>query len=160
MQSVDDFPRTAPDVVARLYEQVALIHRVCVENKINYWLIGGSLLGQVRDGGIIPWDDDADVGIAEADKDRLFLLLKEAAGKVDMMVWHTEHGLKLKCKKRERIGTDIFLYKKDKDRWVLAMDASRKAWPNDYFLNDEVAARIKKRKNSYGVAGDDIILKK
>lgn len=87
MLSIKDFPRTPPHVVERLYEQVALIHKVCEENNIPYFLIGGSLLGQTRGGSIIEWDDDCDVFCDENDMERLRTLLIPAALAVNMVVW-------------------------------------------------------------------------
>ena len=46
------------------------IDRICTMHRIPYVIIAGTLLGAVRHGGFIPWDDDVDVAMLRADYER------------------------------------------------------------------------------------------
>ncbi len=49
--------------------------RVCREIGVGYFVCGGTMLGVLRHGGFIPWDDDADCGMLREDYNKF---LKEA----------------------------------------------------------------------------------
>lgn len=53
--------------------------RICDENQIKYYLIEGSMLGAVRHRGMIPWDDDIDVGMFREDFERFLKIAKKEA---------------------------------------------------------------------------------
>lgn len=52
------------------------IHAVCSKNNLKYYLTGGSLLGAVRHGGFIPWDDDLDIAMPRNDYNKFLEICK------------------------------------------------------------------------------------
>lgn len=48
---------------ARCFEALTFLQTLSQETGLRYRLIAGSVLGAVRHGGFIPWDDDIDIGV-------------------------------------------------------------------------------------------------
>ena len=65
--------------------------RVCEKYGIKYSLSGGSVLGSVRHGGFIPWDDDIDINMPRADYLRLKKVFAKELGK-DYLLDAPEHS--------------------------------------------------------------------
>lgn len=53
------------------------IDRICKENSIKYSLAYGSMLGAVRHGGFIPWDDDMDIFMEREDYNKFLNVWKD-----------------------------------------------------------------------------------
>ena len=53
-------------------EVLQMFDEVCKKYDITYYLAYGSLLGAVRDGRIIPWDDDIDIMVLPDDMQKIF----------------------------------------------------------------------------------------
>lgn len=59
----------------RMTEMVLALDTICRRHNIHYWICSGTLLGAVRHGGYIPWDDDLDVELLRDDYLRLMDIL-------------------------------------------------------------------------------------
>lgn len=61
------------------YGILCFIDELCRENDLTYYLMYGSLIGAVRNKGIIPWDDDIDIMMPRPDYDMLVRICREKA---------------------------------------------------------------------------------
>ena len=62
------------DTPLMMYQLLKDIHNVFARYGITYWIDGGTLLGAVRNKGIIPWDDDLDICIDHKDVQNVLAL--------------------------------------------------------------------------------------
>ncbi|MBR5480451.1 MAG: LicD family protein [Bacteroidaceae bacterium] len=59
----------------RMKEMLKVLDGICRKHDIPYWIASGTLLGCMRHGGFIPWDDDLDVEMLRSDYKRLLRIL-------------------------------------------------------------------------------------
>lgn len=62
-------------------EGLRYIHNLCEENGLKYYIHYGTLLGAVRHGGYIPWDDDIDILMSNSDMLKLIDIIKKEDGR-------------------------------------------------------------------------------
>jgi len=81
-------PQILQELHAIQFEVLGEVDRICRKYNIEYSLDGGTLLGAVRHGGFIPWDDDIDVIMLRSEYERFFNICKT---KLDDRFFLQEH---------------------------------------------------------------------
>jgi lipopolysaccharide cholinephosphotransferase len=67
------------------------IKRICEKNNIKYFLMAGSMLGAIRHGGFIPWDDDMDIGMERGEYEKFLKAVESDLGsEFYMQTWDKE----------------------------------------------------------------------
>lgn len=56
------------------------VHAFCEANGLTYFLSSGTLIGAVRHGGYIPWDDDIDIYMPRCDYERFLQIYSDPSG--------------------------------------------------------------------------------
>lgn len=104
-----NFKITDPSNVTQLYQLIYILDKILIQNDIEYWMDGGTLLGAIRHHGIIPWDDDGDVEIWETDKIKLESL-RPVFDKHGIVLMNTWFGYKIFFKTGAPIAGYKWLY--------------------------------------------------
>lgn len=80
--------------VQKIYQMLKDTTDLCDKNGVTYWAEGGTLLGAIRDKGLIKWDDDGDIGIPIEQEDG-FVALKPKFKALGYDVYKWYYGYKV-----------------------------------------------------------------
>ena len=70
LEMTDERAEVIRTVQVEELEALSALDRACQQLDVDYFLVGGTMLGALRHQGFIPWDDDTDVGFLRKDYDR------------------------------------------------------------------------------------------
>lgn len=129
---------TPQHVVDLVYDTLECLDSVLRNAQIPYTIFGGTALGAERHGGLIPWDDDADIVILSDDEQRL-LDLKETSAQHGYTLrsesffgYRLYHSSAAKARALDQYPypfVDIFLLKDTGSSYEYITDAARRYWP-------------------------------
>lgn len=156
LDSDRSFDRTDQWTVDRVYGTLAAADRLLAALDIDYTIIGGTMLGAVRHRGLIPWDDDGDIGIAETDLPKIDAEAREFLRPMGYGIsratnWHQLYtvfpldGRRIKPEHNFRYPfTDLFPMKRYSDgRITFSERRARESWPTQFFTAEEFTTRTR-----------------
>ena len=123
---------TLKDMQDLCLELMIFLDNICKKYDIQYWLDYGSLLGPVRHGGFLPWDDDVDLGMLKSDFKRLLEAVNKEIKKNNL-----EKYITIEEKKKYNNSVTGFIQILCKSPALPNMLAGIDILPYEYLKNDE-----------------------
>ena len=153
ISQTNHFAYTNEIVVKRVYKLARILHNTLTKAKITYWACGGTLLGCLRHGGLIPWDDDVDFCIYKEDMVKIEQILApflndndctivDSAG-FGYQVFHNSDSVKIPGNpfNLRYPFADIFVMEKKGDMCQFFEEKGRMVYPQMYFNNKDIENR-------------------
>lgn len=136
---------TKPSVIKLLYQMTFDATRILDANNIKYWAIGGTMLGSKRHQGIIPWDDDVDLGVTDSDMKKLLRMQIQFnnCGYTFIKTWF---GYKMIVIGRKNIkgenysfpNIDFFTFKINGSKYIQSRKMARDTWPKEWYTKNQI----------------------
>ena len=76
-EKVELTPELLRELQLKQLDMLVYFRDFCEKNNLTFYLIGGALIGALRNGGFVPWDDDVDVMLPREDYEKLYKLWHE-----------------------------------------------------------------------------------
>jgi len=142
----EDLLKTDSKEIEKLYQLHGFIDSLFEREKIPYFAVAGTILGAVRHGGIIPWDDDLDIAVSSLDIPRIFEL-HEVLEKEGLSIAVFDGWIKIYYTDGKPIDgfewkypwIDLFLMESDNQgKVVYSIERMRDGFPNDWHYEDDV----------------------
>ena len=67
---------------------LAEVNRICEKHNIKYFAMGGSAIGAIYDKGILPWDDDIDIGMTREDYNKFLEIAPSELNSDFFLSWY------------------------------------------------------------------------
>eukprot|EP00759_Apiculatamorpha_spiralis_P048471 PhF_6_TR43661/c0_g1_i2/m.67091 len=112
-------------------------------NNIRYWITGGTLLGAVRHGGFIPWDDDIDLCVDMSHESKLLQAFNfphslEYSPVVGYKVYNDEIDNSVLAETKYGIFIDLFLMNGSTGIYSQSRSMARGIWPKEVWRAQQV----------------------
>jgi hypothetical protein len=140
-------PLCKPSIILSLYQMMKDTDELLTAHEVPYLIFSGTLLGAMRHGGMIPWDDDIDIALP-SEAQAAFIQLIPKFKQLGYYILPAVFGYRIikpqhpgmiwkfmgKVYFWNMTCIDVFTLSRVEDKSVGYLPL----WPNDYFYIDEV----------------------